>query len=156
MRRLTGERLLSAKCPLTGSAGPSCLWPRSGHNQSFATASESRRLITVQAPAMPSEIDLNLAEIPYDSGALRFRYTRYMASDGTRWVRHGLFVSYHENGIVSSEGGYIEGKEDGIWRVFHENGQLASEGSYRDGDEVGTWRFWGPDGREQPPTKHDH
>lgn len=105
---------------------------------------------------MPSEAEFNLAEIPYDSGALRFRYARYMAPDGTRWIRHGLFVAYHENGVVSSEGRYIEGKEHGIWRDFHENGQLASEGGYHDGEEVGTWRFWGPDGSEQPPTNQDH
>jgi hypothetical protein len=105
---------------------------------------------------MSSEADLNLAEIPYDSGVLRFRYTRFMAPDGTRWIRHGLFVAYHENGVVSSEGSYNDGKEHGLWRDFHENGQQASEGSYHEGEEVGIWRFWGPDGREQPPTKHDH
>lgn len=105
---------------------------------------------------MSSEADLNLAEVPYESGVLRFRYTRFMAPDGTRWIRHGLFVAYHENGVVSSEGSYNEGKEHGLWRGFHENGQLASEGSYDQGEEDGIWRFWGPDGTEQPPTKHDH
>lgn len=104
---------------------------------------------------MLSEPDLNLAEIPYESGALKFRYTRFMAADGTRWIRRGLFVAYHENGAVSSEGGYNDGKEHGLWRDFHENGQQASEGSYYDGEEVGTWRFWGPDGSEQPPIEHD-
>ncbi len=105
---------------------------------------------------MSSAADLNLAEIPYESGVLRFRYTRFMAPDGTRWIRHGLFVAYRENGVVSSEGSYNEGKEHGLWCDFHENGQQASEGSYHQGEEVGIWRFWGLDGREQPPTKHDH
>jgi len=36
--------------------------------------------------AMSSAADLNLAEIPYESGVLRFRYTRFMAPDGTRWI----------------------------------------------------------------------
>lgn len=105
---------------------------------------------------MSLEADLNLAEIPYESGVLRFRYTRFMAPDGTRWIRHGLFVAYHENGVVGSEGSYNDGKEHGLWRDFHENGQQASEGSYHKGEEVGMWRFWGPDGREQPPTNHDN
>ena len=104
---------------------------------------------------MSSEADLHLAEIPYESGNLQFRYTRYMAPDGSRWIRHGLFVAYHENGVMSSEGSYFEGKEHGAWRDFHANGQLASEGNYHHGQEVGTWRFWGSDGSEQPPTKHD-
>ena len=105
---------------------------------------------------MNIDAELNIAEIPYESGAIRFRYARVMAPDRTRWIRHGPFVAYHESGGVSSEGGYIEGKEHGLWRDFHENGQLASQGSYHDGEEVGTWRFWDPDGSEQPPTKHDH
>ena len=104
---------------------------------------------------MSSEADLHLAEIPYESGNLQFRYTRYMAPDGSRWIRHGLFVAYHENGVMSSEGSYFEGKEHGAWRDFHANGQLASEGNYHHGQEVGTWRFWGSDGSEKPPTKHD-
>ncbi|MFV0674221.1 toxin-antitoxin system YwqK family antitoxin [Variovorax sp. tm] len=99
------------------------------------------------------DADLNLAEIPYESGAIRFRYTRYMAADGARWIRHGLFVAYHENGAVSSEGSYVHGSENGVWRDFHPNGQLAAEGSYLDGRETGKWRFWSADGAEQlsPP-----
>ncbi|MEJ5152521.1 toxin-antitoxin system YwqK family antitoxin [Comamonas sp. MYb396] len=99
---------------------------------------------------MPTEAELNIAEIPYASGRPKFRYSRFLAPDGTRWVRHGLFVAYHENGVVSSEGSYVQGVEHGLWREFHENGQPASEGSYQHGEEVGTWRFWGADGVEQP------
>jgi len=80
---------------------------------------------------MTIETDLNIAEIPYESGAIRFRYARVMAPDRTRWIQHGLFVEYNENGIVISEGQYADGKEDGLWRDFHPNGQPAAEGSYR-------------------------
>jgi hypothetical protein len=103
---------------------------------------------------MTIDAELNIAEVPYDSGAVRFRYTRYITPDGSCWIRHGLFVGYHENGVVSSEGNYVQGAEHGIWRDFHENGQPASEGCYQEGQEVGTWRFWAPDGTEQPSTKH--
>lgn len=103
---------------------------------------------------MTIDAELNIAEIPFDSGTVRFRYTRYLAPGGERWIRHGLFVSYHENGVMSSEGSFVEGAEDGVWRDFHENGQLASEGRYQDGREVGTWRFWSPDGTEQPSATH--
>jgi antitoxin component YwqK of YwqJK toxin-antitoxin module len=93
--------------------------------------------------------DLNLAEIPYQSGTVRFRYTRYMSPDGTRWIRHGLFAAYHENGAVSSEGNYVHGVENGLWRDYHSNGQLAAEGDYDDGKEVGLWRFWDESGGVQ-------
>ena len=101
------------------------------------------------------DVDLNLAEIAYESGAVRFRYTRHMAPDGTRWIRHGLFVAYHENGAVSSEGNYVHGAEDGLWRDYHPNGQLAAEGSYVNGQETDVWRFWGEDGSQQPRAHRD-
>lgn len=92
--------------------------------------------------------DLNIAEIPYDSGEIQYRYARYLSEDGTRWIRHGLFKAYHLNGAVASEGTYVDGVEHGIWRDFHENGQLAAEGEYKNGTEVGVWRFWNEDGSE--------
>jgi antitoxin component YwqK of YwqJK toxin-antitoxin module len=99
---------------------------------------------------------LDIAEIPYESGAIRFRYSRYMSADGTRWVRHGLFVAYHENGRVSSEGEYIDSLEQGTWRDYHENGQLAAEGCYVDGKEHGYWRYWDASGREEASVEYDH
>jgi antitoxin component YwqK of YwqJK toxin-antitoxin module len=90
--------------------------------------------------------DLNIAEIPFDSGNIKYRYTRYMSPDGTKWVRHGLFVAYHPNGAVASEGNYVDGAEHGLWRDYHVNGQLAAEGNYEAGQEVGEWRYWNSDG----------
>ena len=92
--------------------------------------------------------DLNIAEIPFESGAIKFRYARYLAPDRSKWIRHGLFVAYYESGVVASEGTYVDGLEEGHWRDFHENGQLAAEGNYQQGKEVGQWRFWNADGRE--------
>jgi antitoxin component YwqK of YwqJK toxin-antitoxin module len=92
---------------------------------------------------------LHIAEIPYESGAVRLRYARRLSADGSRWVRHGLFVEYHESGRVKCEGEYVDGKEEGIWRDYHANGQLAAEGVYEAGQEEGVWRFFADDGREE-------
>ena len=89
---------------------------------------------------------LNIAEIPYPSGEVRYRYARYLSQDGSRWVRHGQFREYYQGGLVRSEGTYEHGKENGIWRDYHENGQLAAEGVYQQGVEVGTWMFWSDTG----------
>lgn len=91
-------------------------------------------------------MDLNIAEIPYDTGEIRFRYSRVKSSDGTRWIRHGLFQEYHQNGQVISEGEYVNGNEQGLWRDYYPNGQLAAEGFYKDGKEVGVWRYWNEEG----------
>lgn len=93
--------------------------------------------------------DLNIAEILYVSGARRFRYARYLSEDGSKWIRHGLFEEYHENGAIASTGSYVHGNEQGLWRDFYENGQLAAEGHYESGGEVGAWSYWSPDGKRE-------
>lgn len=90
--------------------------------------------------------DLNIAEILYENGVVQFRYARYLSPDGSRWIRHGLFVAYHANGQVASEGNYEHGAEQGHWRDYHVNGILAAEGEYQAGVEVGEWMFWNSDG----------
>ncbi|SFK94605.1 toxin-antitoxin system YwqK family antitoxin [Lysobacter sp. cf310] len=94
--------------------------------------------------------DLQIAEIPYPSGAVRFRYSRYLSADGSAWVRHGLFCAYHKDGSLASEGNYEHGQEHGQWRDYHTNGQLAAEGSYANGAETGIWRYWSADGSPEP------
>ncbi|MBN3724654.1 toxin-antitoxin system YwqK family antitoxin [Burkholderia sp. Ac-20379] len=98
---------------------------------------------------MSNEANLNIAEIAYESGGIKFRYTRMLSPDGTRWIRHGLFVAYHENGTIASEGDYVQGKEEGVWRDFHESGKPAAEGAYLGGEKHGRWRYWREDGSEE-------
>lgn len=90
--------------------------------------------------------DLDVAEIFYESGQVHYRYARYMADDGSRWLRHGLFKAYYPDGTVASEGYFKDGVEDGPWRDFHANGHVAAEGAYEQGKEVGSWKFWNEDG----------
>jgi len=90
---------------------------------------------------------LNIAEIPYEDGTIQFRYARVMSEDGTKWIRHGLFQSFYENGKLASEGEYDSGLETGIWKSFHGNGQLAALGEYREGKEVGSWQYWDESGQ---------
>lgn len=90
--------------------------------------------------------DLEIAEIPYPSGQVKFRYARYLSADGTKWIRHGLFQAFHENAALASEGSYEHGLEHGPWRDFHQNSLPAAEGFYERGQEVGAWRYWNEDG----------
>jgi antitoxin component YwqK of YwqJK toxin-antitoxin module len=105
-------------------------------------------------PSDLPEAVLDIAEIPYESGAVRIRYSRYFSADGTRGVRHGLFVAYYESGQPSSEGEYRDGLEQGVWRNYHSNGQVAAEGMYVSGKEEGYWRFWDTAGREEMPVEY--
>lgn len=92
--------------------------------------------------------NLHLAEIPYDTGEVRYRYARYLSPSGDRWIRHGLFRAYYKCGALASEGHYENGYEEDVWRNYHENGALAAEGEYRHGQEVPGWRYWDNAGRE--------
>ena len=94
---------------------------------------------------------LNIAEIYYESGEIHYRYSRYLSEDGTKWIRHGLFLAYHKNGKVASEGNYNHGIEHGNWKDFHENGQIAAEGQYNLGQEHGEWKYWDSDGSPSIP-----
>ena len=90
--------------------------------------------------------ELNIAEIPYETGEIHYRYSRYLAPDRSRWIRHGLFRAYYKNGQLASEGTYRDGLEDGPWCDYHENGQIAAKGSYQNGQEGADWTFWNSDG----------
>ncbi|WP_316154950.1 hypothetical protein [Cupriavidus sp. BIC8F] len=93
--------------------------------------------------------DLEIAEIRYENGGVKYRYSRYLASDGSRWIRHGPFVAYGEDGTVVSEGTYDHGVEHGSWKDFHPNGRIAASGEYDRGHEVGTWKYWDADGQPE-------
>lgn len=98
---------------------------------------------------------LYIAEIMYETGELRYRYSRKKSSEGTRWIREGSFVEYYQNGNMCSEGYFIDGLEDGYWKDYHENGILAAEGYYSKGKETGTWRFFDDQANLETEEKYD-
>jgi len=100
-------------------------------------------------------VDLNIAEIRYETEEIRFRYARYLSPDGSRWIRHGLFTEFHSNGQLASHGMYEDGLEEGSWQDFYETGQIAAEGTYSRGTEVGIWRYWNPNGIEEASENRD-
>jgi antitoxin component YwqK of YwqJK toxin-antitoxin module len=89
-----------------------------------------------------SDGTLHIAEIPFEDGTIRFRYSRFLSEDGASWIRHGPYTAYHSNGKLASEGTYDHGREHGLWKDFHEDGSLAAEGQYEQGEEVGEWQYF--------------
>ena len=105
---------------------------------------------------MPDEQGtLRIAEIPYDTGEIHFRYSRYLAPDGQKWIRHGLYVEYYPGGQIASQGEFEHGRETGLWRDYHENGQRAAEGHYRAGHQHGRWSFWNDTGEPEPSCTYE-
>jgi antitoxin component YwqK of YwqJK toxin-antitoxin module len=90
---------------------------------------------------LPADQILFIAEIPYESGAIRFRYSRILSEVGTRWIRvrgieHGVCRDYYPNGVLAAEGKYHEGKEHGLWRFWSEDGREERACIYRNGVET--------------------
>ena len=94
-------------------------------------------------------MELSIAEIPYENGSVRFQYSRYPNEAGDRWVKHGPFFAYHENGAIASKGNYVHGVEQGEWEDYHPDGQLAARGFYEQSEKIGTWRYWRANGTEE-------
>ena len=66
----------------------------------------------------------------------------YELSYGAKVYLNIHYKSFYPNGIVQSEGTFIDGYKAGIWRFFNENGVLSQFGSYnRKNERHGKWRF---------------
>jgi antitoxin component YwqK of YwqJK toxin-antitoxin module len=93
--------------------------------------------------------DLNIVEILNETGEVNFRYSRYLSSDGSHWVRHGVFFAYHKNGNLASEGSYEHGVEHGLWKDYHESGAIAAQGRFENGKELCDWEYWDEYGNKE-------
>jgi antitoxin component YwqK of YwqJK toxin-antitoxin module len=49
---------------------------------------------------------------------------------------------YHDNGEVSQEGQFLNGKLHGEWKMFGEDGKKIAMGEYTQGKKTGKWFFW--------------
>ena len=61
--------------------------------------------------------------------------------------KHGLYRSWHINGLLMAEGNYKDGKEDGLHQGWYENGQLEIEANYINGIYEGKFKRWFEDGK---------
>ncbi|MEN9948731.1 MAG: hypothetical protein RL106_1554, partial [Bacteroidota bacterium] len=54
---------------------------------------------------------------------------------------------YHKNGVMSSEGWFVNGQPDGFWKTYSESGILISSGKRSNGVIDSTWKFFDAKGR---------
>ena len=57
-------------------------------------------------------------------------------------VRHGLSRFWHDNGQLSAQTEWSNGRKQGKFVLWYSNGQKRAEGAHRDMQPVGSWRFW--------------
>ena len=49
---------------------------------------------------------------------------------------------YHDNGQISQEGFYKDGKVHGQWTSYNDNGNKVAIGNFENGVKTGKWFFW--------------
>lgn len=49
---------------------------------------------------------------------------------------------YHDNGTISQEGYYKNGKVHGEWVSYSDKGERTAVASYNEGVKTGKWVFW--------------
>ena len=60
----------------------------------------------------------------------------------TSTVTQGDFQWQHENGQLSAEGAYKDGKQNGSWVWYYDSGKVHVSGEYKNGVMVGTWKWF--------------
>lgn len=87
-------------------------------------------------------MEINVQEYKFDGFiSLSIRYHYYLGNDG-KHVRHGLYESWHRNGIKNNESNWEHGRLHGKITVWDSDGNLGFMGEHKDGLEEGLWQFW--------------
>jgi len=49
---------------------------------------------------------------------------------------------FHDNGQISQQGNYSDGKLEGEWTSYNDQGDKVAVGNYNNGTKTGKWFFW--------------
>ncbi len=80
---------------------------------------------------MPEPGALQTREEHHDDGTVRARWQVITGTDG-RDTRHGLYESFHDNGMRAEQGQYEHGRSVGIWHAWDETGRKLFESPTED------------------------
>ncbi len=60
----------------------------------------------------------------------------------------GVFMSWHQNGLLSDSGVIQQQMRTGLWKTWYINGNVESAGNYSNGFAEGEWRWYRPNGKQ--------
>lgn len=70
--------------------------------------------------------------------------------------RHGLWVTWYENGQIQVQGEYRNDLPVGKFTWWHSNGQKYAEGEFVDGQQHGPWQWWHKNGQKWTAGEFNH
>ena len=87
------------------------------------------------------EPGIEMRETKWPDGKLRTQYEVKIGPDGTE-IKHGRWVSLHQNGQVLLDGQYVDDVRHGLWMSWWDNGKLRGRAEFISGVGDGTWTKW--------------
>jgi len=64
---------------------------------------------------------------------------------GATMIKEGPYKSWYDNGKMETEGSYVRGHKEGLWKLYYFNGQQSDEQFYHD-DKIKYYQHWDEDG----------
>jgi len=77
----------------------------------------------------------------YDNGNLKEKY--YVKKIDDNFLKHGEYLSWHENGMKKQKGAYVKGKRDGKWEGWFDDGTKRMTIHFTEGMKTGEWSHFG-------------
>ncbi len=72
----------------------------------------------------------------------------YFVIDTNAYVLDGLYVAYHANGKVKTQGSYKNNLAIGVWDYFFENGAIKMKGNLTEDGKSGHWQYFYENGQK--------
>jgi antitoxin component YwqK of YwqJK toxin-antitoxin module len=80
--------------------------------------------------ADPDSLAFEIREMKDNNGRLLERWQEILDHEG-KYIQHGEYNQWHENGNLKLMGSYKKGKKDGRWFSYDEKGSLRFEASFK-------------------------
>ncbi len=92
-----------------------------------------------------------LVAVPYNVSNSNWNENKvdYRPTSAIEPIRHGMAVTFYENGQRESEGTYERGLRNGTFAWWYSNGQQRTVGEYRNDLEEGNWTWWHENGMKE-------
>ena len=107
------------------------------------------------SPTLPQgeEVTATFDELIYREGIFYHKpagdipFSGTVKKAGQQWTflngkAEGPYVSFHEDGQLSSKGSYSNGEREGEWVTYHASGQLMVRETLQGGERDGAWEYY--------------
>ncbi|MBR1766600.1 MAG: hypothetical protein IJ745_06130 [Bacteroidales bacterium] len=140
------DNTVVAQCQYKGTDSLNAQWQiTDGNGNPIVAGCDSLRVVEIGEDGHPATVCFFVGDKEewrqYFSGM-------QLRSQGTTLagLRTGHWIFYFPNGSKQAESDFVDGKEEGPYKVYRENGIPYYIGQYHEGQRTGRWEFYAADG----------